>query len=212
MKTHLLSTIILSFLTSISCFACKCGHIELTPDRYFEFTIIFTGHLDTIIEKERGSPDRTITFYIDKIYRGDSTKKITFKNISTGSCWGTYKKEYNYLIYLRYDKKNKTFYTTTCSSKPIKSKISYINKSSQTDTSWNFGATKYREIDFLEKYHQIKGGKIDVEMPNGKTYAKGTITNCLPTGIWTFYDYNGRPVKTINYRRGKKFKYKITCH
>ena len=110
MKRHYLSTIILLILTSFSCSACKCKTFEITPDIYFSYKLIFIGHLDTIVEKERGTSEREITFYVDQIFRGDSIEKVTFKNISTGSCRGTYKKGNRYLIYIGYDKKNEIFF------------------------------------------------------------------------------------------------------
>jgi antitoxin component YwqK of YwqJK toxin-antitoxin module len=67
---------------------------------------------------------------------------------------------------------------------------------------------KYRELDFLEKYKSISNGNFVVNLPNGKICVSGEIENSLPVGKWMFYDFNGVFNKSINYRRGKKFRKK----
>lgn len=207
-KYYIIFTIL--FLISLSSFACKCKQIRLTPDMYFSYDNIFSGTLDTIIGDPTDSYKRDIVFYLNRVYKGDSVQKITFKNTSTGSCHGSYKKGVSYLIYLKYDKKLKTYTTVTCMSRVIKSKNDLVNARSITDTTWNYDAIKFCELDFLEKIQKIKTGTFEVKLPNGRMFAKGTMFKGLPCGRWFFYDFNGKPLKSKNYWRGRKYKKAIS--
>lgn len=203
MKKHFLSFCLL--LAGLSSFACKCGNIQLTPESYSSFDIIFAGHLDTVINRE--FPGRQeLVFYMDNVYKGDSLPKITFINTSTASCRGYYNKKAHYLVYLRYNKELQAYATTTCQSLFTEPKAAYDTKESRADTTLGYEAGKYIELDFLEKMKQVKYGAFTVQYPGGRTYLSGTVYGSKPTETWTYYDQGGAVLKSVSYYKRKSKK------
>jgi antitoxin component YwqK of YwqJK toxin-antitoxin module len=202
--------IFIILLISNSSFPCSCHTDieEMNIARYNDAYSIFIGTADSIGDCEK---TRTVSFKINKLYKGIEQDKIMVEGIDCKtSCALSFEKNQEYLVYLYKDADNKLrIYPCTGTRKTI----SKEEKAQELKQAEKFNTLYYlkkeieiweHEIEFLEKILPVKDGKVKTYYPNGELTGEGKFDKGIPVGSWKYFYPDGNIKSSGSYLNGLK--------